>query len=90
MLEKYQVATSHYRQSAVIEQNGQMIKQQLDTIAMLEDQKNRAEAEVRELKDRKRRADRALQLVSSPTTRVCFCRSCVIKSMRALAVTSWV
>ena len=34
-LEKYQVAKSHNRQSAVIEQNGNIIKQQRDMIAKL-------------------------------------------------------
>ena len=43
---EYQAAKSHSTQSAAIEQNGQIIKQQLDTIAMLEDQKQRAEAAV--------------------------------------------
>ena len=48
-VEKYQVAESHSGQRAVIEQNDQIIKQQMDRIAMQQDQKKPAKAEVGEL-----------------------------------------
>ena len=56
-LEKYQVAKSHNRQSAVIEQNGNIIKQQRDMIAKLkqevvelEEKEGRTETDVLRLR----------------------------------------